>query len=208
MNLSYAITCCNEHMEIQRLVEFLLKHKRPQDKITVVLDQTKQCKATEEYLRTHSVEEDFSWFSRDFTGHFGDWKNLLTFYCTGDYIFNIDADEMPTVELINALPDLINQDLDMILIPRHNTVEGLTQEHISKWGWKVDSQKRINWPDYQQRIYKNASHIKWKNKVHEVLEGYKTFATIPSEVAQNGLMLLHPKTIEKQEKQNNYYNEL
>ncbi len=208
MIISYAITVCNEHMEIQRLVEFLLKHKRPQDKITVLLDQTKQCKATEEYLRTHSVEEDFSWFSREFTGHFGDWKNLLTFYCTGDYIFNIDADELPTVELIKALPDLINQNVDMILVPRHNTVEGLTQEHIQKWGWKVDEQKRVNWPDYQQRIYKNISYIKWTNKVHEVLEGYKTFATIPSEMAQSGLMLLHPKTIEKQEKQNNYYNKL
>ena len=208
MIISYAITVCNEHMEIQRLVEFLLKHKRPQDKITVLLDQTKQCKATEEYLRTHSVEEDFSWFSRDFTGHFGDWKNLLTLYCTGDYIFNIDADELPTVELIKALPDLINQNVDMILVPRHNTVEGLTQEHIQKWGWKVDEQKRVNWPDYQQRIYKNISYIRWTNKVHEVLEGYKTFATIPSEMAQSGLMLLHPKTIEKQEKQNNYYDQL
>jgi len=87
-------------------------------------------------------------------------------------------------------------------------VEGLTQEHIQKWGWKVDEQKRVNWPDYQQRIYKNISYIKWTNKVHEVLEGYKTFATIPSEMAQSGLMLLHPKTIEKQEKQNNYYNKL
>jgi hypothetical protein len=208
MNLSYAITCCNEYVEIQQLVEFLLKHKRSQDKITVLFDQTKQCKATEEYLRTHSVGEDFSWFSREFTGHFGDWKNLMNFYCTGDYIFNIDADEMPTVELIKALPDLINQDLDMIMVPRVNTVKGLTQDHIDKWRWNVNEKGWINFPDYQQRIYKNVSYIKWKNRVHEVLEGYKTFATIPSEVAQGGLVLLHPKTIEKQEKQNNYYNTL
>lgn len=208
MTVSYAITVCDEYVEIQRLIEFLLKYKRPQDKITVLYDETKQCKAVEDYLRTHSVEEEFSWFSGKFTGHFADWKNLLNSYCTGDYIFNIDADELPTVELIRALPDLINQNVDMILVPRHNTVEGLTQEHIQKWGWKVDSQKRVNWPDYQQRIYKNNSYIKWTNKVHEVLEGYKTFATIPSEMAQSGLMLLHPKTIEKQEKQNNYYNKL
>lgn len=63
-------------------------------------------------------------------------------------------------------------------------------------------------PDYQWRIYKNNPYIKWKNKVHEVLEGYKTFAAIPSDIMQGAMMLMHPKSIEKQEKQNNYYNSL
>jgi hypothetical protein len=47
--------------------------------------------------------------------------------------------------------------------------------------------------------------IEWKNKVHEVIEGYKTMAQLP---AYEDLALYHPKTIERQEKQNNYYNTL
>lgn len=208
MTITYAITVCTEHMEIQRLVDFLIKHKRSQDNIMVLYDSTKKSSLVEEYLRTHGVGGEFSWFSREFTGHFGDWKNLMNFYCTGDYIFNIDADEMPTPELIQALPDLINQNLDMISVPRINTVKGLTQEHVNKWGWRVNERGWINFPDNQQRIYKNAPNIRWVNKVHEVLEGYKTFAVIPSEIANAGLALLHDKTIEKQEQQNSFYDKL
>ena len=43
-----------------------------------------------------------------------------------------------------------------------------------KWQWKVNEQGWVNWPDYQWRIWKNIKRIKWKNKVHEVLEGHKT----------------------------------
>jgi hypothetical protein len=40
-------------------------------------------------------------------------------------------------------------------VPRVNTVKGITQEHIQKWGWIVDNQGRVNWPDLQWRIYAN-----------------------------------------------------
>ena len=61
----------------------------------------------------------------------------------------------------------------------------------------------VNWPDFQTRIYKNSPDIKWKNKVHEVLEGYKTHAILPLEIE---FSLNHHKDIERQEKQNAYYN--
>ena len=38
MKISYAVTVCNEFIEIQRLITFLLKHKRPQDEIVVQMD--------------------------------------------------------------------------------------------------------------------------------------------------------------------------
>jgi len=63
----------------------------------------------------------------------------------------------------------------------------------------------INWCDYQWRIYKNNDNIKWVNKVHERLEGFKTYATLP---AEEDWSLYHPKTIQKQEKQNSYYQTL
>ena len=38
MNISYAITVCNEFVEIQRLVSFLLEKKRPEDNIVILYD--------------------------------------------------------------------------------------------------------------------------------------------------------------------------
>ena len=90
-------------------------------------------------------------------------------------------------------------------MPRVNTVEGLTQEHIDKWRWNLNEDGWVNWPDYQWRIWKNKPEIKWKNKVHEVLDGFKTYAPLP---AQEELALYHPKEIERQEKQNAYYDTL
>ncbi len=119
----------------------------------------------------------------------------------------IDADEIPTKTLIEYLPDIIegNPTVDVLLVPRINTVEGLTNKHIQQWGWNVNSNGWVNFPDYQWRIWQNKPEIKWKNKVHEVLEGYKIMSTLPSE---EEYCLHHPKTIKKQEKQNSYYDTL
>jgi hypothetical protein len=207
MKISYAITVCNEFLEIQKLVTFLLDNKRQKDEIVILYDQGNGDKGIEEYLRSKSVNGAFNWHSGTFEGHFSDWKNKLTSLCNGDYIFNIDADEMPTEDLINNLPYIleINPEVDIFLVPRINTVEGLTQEHVNQWRWNVDKKGWVNFPDYQWRVYRNVSNIKWKNKVHEVLEGFKTSTLLP---AEEMYCLYHPKTIAKQEKQNNYYNTL
>jgi hypothetical protein len=55
------------------------------------------------------------------------------------------------------------------------------------------------------RICKNTPEIKWVNKVHERLDGFKTYTMLPD---VEYFALYHPKTIEKQEKQNSYYNTL
>jgi glycosyltransferase involved in cell wall biosynthesis len=143
----------------------------------------------------------------EFNNHFADWKNKLTSYCSGDYIFQIDADEYPHEDLIESLPEILetNSQVEVYVVPRVNTVEGLTQEYITKWGWHVNENGWVNFPDYQWRIYKNTPDIKWKNKVHEVIEGYKTIAQIP---AFETLALYHPKTIEKQKKAVKLYQEL
>ena len=207
MKVSYAITVCNEFVEIQNLINFLLKHKRTEDEIIVLYDFKNGDEGIEEFLRSHSVNGEFSWFPGQFKNHFADWKNYLTLLCNGDYIFQIDADEIPHEILIEQLPTILetNPENEVYLVPRVNTVTGLTKEHIIKWRWNVDEEGRVNWPDYQWRIWKNIKRIKWKNKVHEVLEGFKTYANLPS---LPELALYHPKTIEKQEKQNSYYETL
>ena len=209
MKISYAIPVCNELKEIQRLIGFLLENKRQEDEIVILFDSTNGTSEVETFLN-HYTKDNFNWFTWSkyaFDGHFANMKNKLTEKCTGDYIFQIDADEMITEVLISNLPEILesNPNNEVYLVPRVNTVSGLTQEHITKWRWNVDEQDRVNWPDYQWRIWKNKSEIKWVNKVHEVLTGFETFSPLPQNPE---LALQHSKTIERQEKQNNYYNTL
>ena len=208
MKISYAITVCNEFLEIQRLIPFLLKNKRIQDEIVILFDQKNGDPEVLSYLlKFNKLPNVQTWRGFEFDGHFANWKNLLTTYCAGDYIFQIDADEMPNETLLENLPLILEQnpDNEVYLVPRVNTVEGLTQEHIQKWGWNVNEKGWVNWPDYQWRIWKKKPEIKWKNKVHEVLEGFKTYAPLHDTEL---LALYHPKTIERQEKQNEYYDTL
>ena len=207
MKISYAITVCNEFVEIQGLISFLLEHKRYEDEIIVLYDQVNGDEEIETFLRAKSINLDFMWYPGNFNNHFADWKNKLTSLCSGDYIFQIDADELPNEYLIQYLPKIIqhNPDNEVYLVPRINTVNGLTNEHIQKWGWEVNDKGWVNFPDYQWRIWKNKPEIKWKNKVHEVLEGYKTYSVLPAEPE---FSLKHPKSIDRQERQNAYYSTL
>jgi len=207
MKISYAITVCNELEEISRLLNFLHQHKQTEDEICVLLDKPKASQQLIDQLHRYSSTNWITLKESTFQGHFADWKNKLTTMCSGDYIFQIDADEIPCTPILETLPLLLEQnpDVEVYLVPRVNTVEGLTDSHIQKWRWNVNSEGWINWPDYQWRIYKNIPSIKWKNKVHEVLEGFNQYANLPME---EDYSLYHPKTIDRQEKQNNYYNTL
>ena len=100
---------------------------------------------------------------------------------------------------------LKHNDVDVLKVPRINTVEGLTQEHVDKWNWNVNNQGWVNFPDFQWRVYKNDNKIKWKNPVHEVLDGYQTISYLPT---NEEWCLRHDKVIEKQEQQNKLYEGL
>ena len=208
MKISYAITVCNELDEIKRLLDLLLNNKREQDEIVILVDEPKADERLIIILQGYERKFDNVYVVEDsFDNHFADWKNKLTSHCKGDYIFQIDADEYPHPYFIESLPAILehNSAVELYAVPRINTVEGLTQEHIQKWGWRVDDSNWVNWPDFQTRIYKNSPNIKWKNKVHEVLDGHKEFCYLPM---SEEYALFHPKSIERQEKQNNYYNTL
>ena len=206
MKLSYSIPVCNELSEIKRLIPFLLQTKQPDDEVVVLFDSTNGSDEVKDYLMNASERGEFKWYDYPFDGHFGNMKNHLTSLCSGDYIFQIDADEIPNEALmLNIHAILEENEVDVVLVPRVNTVEGLTDEHIKKWGWNVDENGWVNFPDYQWRLYKNKKSIQWKNKVHETLIGYNTISNLPS---IEELSLYHPKTIDRQVKQNAYYDAL
>jgi hypothetical protein len=203
-SISYAITACNEHVELDRLLLQLTEHTRPEDEIVVQIDSMN---ATTEVMAVLAKYHDKIHNSISFAlmGDFASFKNNLKQHCTKDYIFQIDADEYLSeylITYIRAILDL-NPEVELFAVPRINTVEDLTQEHIQKWGWRVNKEGWVNYPDYQHRIFKNIDRIKWRNKVHEHIIGARIASPIPE-----GYDLIHPKTIERQEKQNNYYSTL
>jgi len=206
MKISYAITVCNEFVEIQRLLNFLVNIKRKEDEIVILYDEAHGDPLIEEYLRANSINGEFNWHKAKFENHFADWKNKLNSLCNGDYIFQIDADEFPNINLIESLPFILeNNESDIILVPRVNIVQGITPQHVQAWGWKQNEKGWVQWPDNQWRIYKNTPGIKWINKLHEVLDGYKNYSNLPE---MEDYALYHFKTIERQEKQNGYYSTL
>ena len=208
MKITYAITVCTEFLEIQTLIKFLLEHKKIQDNIVVLYDELNGDPEIELFLRTHSTNNGFAWHKAKFNNDFAEWKNHLNSLCNGDYIVNIDADEIPTVAFMDHIHDVIDlNSVDVIRVPRSNKVSGLTENHIKQWGWNVNERNEVNWPDYQSRVYFNVDRIKWVGKVHEQITGYMTIADLPAH-SDTILYFDHIKTINKQEKQNNYYNTL
>jgi hypothetical protein len=207
MKISYAVTVCNEFVEIQTLINFLRENKRQQDEIVILFDQKNGTEEIANWLTKLNKFPNIQFWRGFFEGHFANWKNKLTEYCSGDYIFQIDADEIPNQLLMNNLPAILesNPDNEVYLVPRVNIVDGLTERHIFEWGWRVNENEWVNWPDYQWRIWKNKPEIKWINKVHERLDGFKTYAPLPD---IEDMALYHRKTIDRQEKQNEYYSKL
>jgi hypothetical protein len=206
LKISYAITVCNEEIELQKLVTFLLKHKELQDEIVITYDSKNGSKGVEEYLRSHSVNGEYHWNQFEFEGNFSDLKNYTKKMSSGDYIFHIDADELPHEILMEQIHTILEvNDVDLIWIPRVNTVEGLTDEWTQKWGWKVSEKGWVNYPDYQARVFRNKEGIYWQGKVHEHIIGCENYSHLPP---HEELSLYHHKSIDKQVKQNTLYEGL
>lgn len=204
MKISYAVTTHNEYKEIEKLIPFILENKDSEDELVIIDDHSdyKTWRVFDEYIHepNHNIKFVEHALYSDFSVH----KNFMNDQCTGDWIVNIDADEIPNKFLMQNIKALIesNPGVELYWVPRVNTVEGLTQEHIQKWGWRVDDNGWVNWPDPQQRIYKNTEEIKWVRPVHERLVGATKDAFLPYE---EQWCLYHPKTIQKQESQNEKY---
>ena len=206
MKISYAIPVCNEHAELEKLLSFLIEHIDENDEIVVQCDKGNTTPEVDKVLGTWQGGP-LRVIHFPLNGHFSNFKNNLKEHCTGDWIFQIDADELPTYHLIRNLKELLllNPTTEMFLVPRVNTVEGLTQEHVNKWRWNVNEKGWVNWPDYQTRIIQNSQKIKWQNRVHEQIVGISTQGALPME---EEWCLYHPKNIGKQEAQNNFYDTL
>ena len=203
MKISYSILTHNETKSLEKLLRFLVKWKADEDEI-VILDDYSDDKKTKQILDFYVSTEDIIYEQRSLNNDYATQKNYLKSMCSGDYSFNLDADEMISRWLIKNIHGILEDNqIDLIYLPRINTVEGLTQQHIQQWGWNVNEEGWINFPDWQGRVFKNRPNIKWEKPVHEMIKGFQTYAHLPTE---KPFCMLHYKKIEKQEQQNNKYD--
>ena len=204
MNISYAIPVCTEHREIKQLLEILTKHINENDEIVVQCDQGN---TTPEVYKVLGEFSKIKIIEFPLKNDFASFKNNLKKHCTKEWIFQIDADEIPHRNLLTNLIEMLklNPKVELFLVPRVNTVEGLTQEHVNKWRWKINKYNWVNWPDYQTRIIQNSPTINWTSKVHEVITGHSNFSALPQE---EEWCLYHHKHIDKQEHQNKLYDRI
>jgi hypothetical protein len=206
INITYAITVCNELNEITNLINFLHPKIQKDDEILIQYDEDGVTKEVMDYLKIISQihPNEIKVIGFPLNKDFASYKNNLKNNAKGIFIFQIDADEIPSESLIETIHQFLeyNKDVDLYFVPRVNTVEGLTDEHIQKWGWNVNERGWINFPDYQTRIYRRTSEIEWQGKVHERIVGFNTMTVLP---AEEEYVLYHPKDIERQERQNALY---
>ena len=202
MKISYGITVHNEAEELIKLLEVLNKNIDDEDEIVVCVDGDDE--KVEAVLGEYLSENKAIVYKRKLDGNFAEHKNSVIEKSSGDYVFHIDADEYPNEILVKQLKEILKiNEVDLIWIPRVNTIEDMKEEHIQRWGWRVTENGWVNYPDYQARVFRRAESIRWTRPLHEYITGCKTYAHLPP---QEELSLYHPKTIEKQEKQNMFYN--
>ena len=203
MKISYSILTHNETKSLEKLLRFLVKWKADGDEI-VILDDYSDDEKTKQILDFYVSAKDIIYEQRSLNNDYATQKNYLKSMCSGDYSFNLDADEMISRWLIKNIHGILEDNqIDLIYLPRINTVEGLTQQHIQQWGWNVNEEGWINFPDWQGRVFKNRPNIKWEKPVHEMIKGFQTYAHLPTE---KPFCMLHYKKIEKQEQQNKKYD--
>ena len=206
IKISYGLTVCNEHIELKNLIKHIKPFLLDNDEIVVVFDQNRVTKEVLEVLENYS--DLVNSFPFDFKQNFLENKNYLGTKCSGDYIFQIDADEVPNETLLSNIHSIVdnNTNVDVFVLPRVNLVKGLTNEHVLKWKWNVNEKGWVNWPDQQKRLYRNTPLIQWAgHKVHGMVDGYKTIAAFP--LAEE-FAIYHNKSIERQEAQNERYDKI
>lgn len=204
--ISFALTTHNEGVYIQDLLDQLIPHCEKTGDEIVVLDDNSTDPYTVNILEGYERAGSIKLFNHSLNNDFAAHKNYLNSKCSGDYIFQVDADEKFHPNLLTYLHDIVdNNDVDLFLIPRVNVVTGLTDDDIKRWGWQVNEQGWVMFPDYQTRCYRNSPDIRWDGKVHERIVGHKTHAPLP---AEEEWALYHIKDIIRQRKQNDFYSTL
>ena len=105
MKISYSMLVHNEDKTLEKLLKFLVKWKQPQDEI-VILDDYSDNEKTKQILDFYVSAHDIVFEQRNLLGDFASQKNYLKNMGSGDYSFNLDADEMISLWMIKMFTRL------------------------------------------------------------------------------------------------------
>jgi hypothetical protein len=208
MSISYTVTVYNELKELKILLPILKQVRDRNDEIIIVhtfREESEKHTDLDVDIRQYSQSVADTYQRYHFDKKFAEMKNFTNGLAIKDWIINFDADEYASVETIAIWKGQLVEDVDLLYVPRVNTVEGYTEEDVKKFGWKINDNGWINWPDYQPRIFKNNGNIRWEGNVHEQITGYKEMGGFPQNPA---CALIHRKEITKQRSQNELYESI
>ena len=211
MKISYCVSVCNEHVELDLLLHQLYVNLNNVDEVIILMDSEK---VTEEVIKVYDswkeeFKEQIKCTQRSLQNNFAEFKNTFLEQASGDWIVQIDADELLQEKFYENIHSILdhNSEIDLYFLPRINQVDGITQQDIDTWGWKVDDKNRINYPDHQARIFRNNGIIKWEGHVHERIIGYNNYSFFPWSDNES-FCILHYKNIDRQRQQNRFYQSL
>lgn len=194
---------CTEARELDDLLYYLLCVEKVDD-VNVLIDSTKVTDDVRAIVTRYG--DKISVCERAFDGDFAAHRNYHIEQCSGDFIFMLDADEIPQTDLIRVARSLCSDDdVDIVYVPRINIVPGYTPAWLDSHKFHINNTGWINWPDYQGRLFRNDSAIRWKGSVHEKLSGSERVRAIS---ADPKLALWHIKSLRRQDSQNACYDEL
>lgn len=194
--ISYCIPVCNESVELKRLLNQLMLNLKDGDEIIIQGDQGNVTDDVISVVSSYVRNKSIVYIEYPLHSDFATFKNNFLKYVKNTWIFQIDADEMLSETFIENIHWLVenNPSIDSFAIPRVNIVQGLTQEWVDKWGWRVtngslsqddkptinvlskcgvstigSTLELVNFPDYQCRLFRTDKKLHWVGKVHEVL---------------------------------------
>ena len=181
MKISYLVTCHNEDTSLDRCITTLVTHKDDEDEILILDDfsdnpKTKEILQRWQYaakitmlLPTGTVDKfpNVRVIQHALDKNYGGHKNYGNEQCTGDWVFQIDGDEIPNPTLIINLKDIIqaNESIDLIFVPRINDFIGVTDVHARQWGWRLSPlediihERILDTDSYEYQFLKKNGYI-------------------------------------------------
>lgn len=174
-------------------IEETLKNVTPYIKNDFVVVDGGSTDGTLEILKSH---KDITLLEKKWQDNFEIQKNFALDATTQEWRLLIDADEQYEHLFWNQLPwHIVQAEVNAsncVSVPRINIVDGLTQEMVEENGWILSHFNWINYPDYQQRLYKRS--CKYVGQTHELIVGDKN----PTGIM--GQHIIHRKTLARQER--------
>lgn len=136
MFLSFLVTCHNEVESLDNLLLLLIKYKKENQEIVVLDDFSTNEKTKEIFIK---YKDNVVVYTHSLNLNYGEHKNYGKSLCKGKWIFQLDADELPSELLLKNIEIIINanESNDVIWVPRLNYIDGITESEIKTWRCRI-----------------------------------------------------------------------